>query len=129
MKGATREWVRKAENDFRGARGLARKEPPLHDLVCFHCQQCAEKYLKALLEELGIPIAKTHELEKLLTALQPHRRALTPLKRGLSFLTRFAVEIRYPGENAGRRQAEAALRWADRVRTAVRPILGLPLRP
>ena len=43
-----------AEADLRGARNLAQAKPPLHDLVCFHCQQCAEKYLKALLEELGI---------------------------------------------------------------------------
>ncbi len=128
MKRATREWVKKAEADYRGARSLARKKAPLHDLVCFHCQQCAEKYLKALLEELGIAVAKTHELNKLLTALRPHHSALTPLKRGLDFLTRFAVETRYPGEDASKRQAEAALRWAERVRTTARALLGIRTR-
>jgi hypothetical protein len=44
---------------------------------------------------------------------------------GAGFLTQFAVDIRYPGENASKRQAEAALRWADKVRTAARVILGL----
>jgi len=47
----------------------------------------------------------------------------------LEFLTRFAVETRYPGDDASKRQAEAALRWAERVRTAVRTILKLPLHP
>jgi len=70
MKRPTREWVKKAEADFRGARSLARQTPSLHDLVCFHSQQCAEKYLKALLEELGIAIAKSYDLEKLLAVLQ-----------------------------------------------------------
>jgi HEPN domain-containing protein len=98
--------------------------------VCFHCQQCAEKYLKALLEELGIAVSKTHELAKLLTPLRPHHPALSPLRRGLVFLTRFAVDTRYPGARAGRRQEEAALRWVERVRTAARALLGLrPPRP
>jgi HEPN domain-containing protein len=122
--------VRKAEADWRGARSLARKTPPLHDLVCFHCQQCAEKYLKALLEELRIAVAKTHELEQLLTVVQPHHPTLRSLQRGLAFLTRFAVETRYPGDTATKRQATSALRWAERVRAAARALLGIrPRRP
>jgi HEPN domain-containing protein len=102
MERITREWVRKAEADFRGAAGLARQRPPLHDLVCFHCEPCAEKYLKALLEELGVAVAKTHDLEKLLTVLQIHHAGLGPLRRGVRFLTEFAVDTRYPGNSASR---------------------------
>lgn len=40
--------------------------PPRHDAVCFHCQQSAEKYLKALLQDAGIKVAKTHNLVALL---------------------------------------------------------------
>ncbi len=127
MKPATRAWVRKAEADFRGAKRLAEKEPPLHDLVCFHCQQCAEKYLKALLEELGIAVMKTHDLDKLLILLQFRHPKLRLLKRGLLFLTDFAVDTRYPGDNASKRQATFALRWAGKVRTAARTLLGLPV--
>jgi HEPN domain-containing protein len=39
---------------------------PLYDLATFCCQQCSEKYLKALIEETGGVIPKTHSLEKLL---------------------------------------------------------------
>jgi HEPN domain-containing protein len=49
----TARWVRKAEADVRGARKLAQDKVALHDLVCFHCQQAAEKYLKAFLQEHG----------------------------------------------------------------------------
>ena len=52
MKKLTREWIRKAEADHHAAVKLHRGSDPLHDIVCFHCQQCAEKYLKAL-DELG----------------------------------------------------------------------------
>jgi hypothetical protein len=41
------------------------------------------------------------------------------------FLTQFAVEFRYPGKNATKRQALAALRWAERIRQECRTILGI----
>ena len=119
------EWVDKAEADFRGAKSLARSRPPLHDLVCFHCQQCAEKDLKAHLEELGIAVAKTHELDRLLAVLLPFHPNLRSLKRGLDFLTDFAVDTRYPGNRANKREAASALRWAGRVRSECRGLLGL----
>ena len=53
MKRATREWVRKAEADYRLAEAISRGDESFHDQLCFHCQQAAEKYLKALLEEHG----------------------------------------------------------------------------
>jgi HEPN domain-containing protein len=97
----------------------------LHDQLCFHCQQAAEKYLKALVEEIGLSVKKTHELEDLLDQLLPHHRSLRSLRRGLAFLSQFAVEVRYPGDNASKRQAVSALRWAGKVRHACRPLLGL----
>ena len=48
------EWADKAEADYKAAVALnRRRKEPLPDIVCYHCQQSAEKYLKALLEELG----------------------------------------------------------------------------
>jgi HEPN domain-containing protein len=125
MKKATREWVRKAEADYQLAILIARKGDPFHDQRCFHCQQSAEKYLKALLEELDRAVRKSHELERLLTVLQPHYPLLRLQRRGLAFLSNFAIGVRYPGDNATKRQADAALRWAGHVREACRTLLGL----
>jgi HEPN domain-containing protein len=86
--------------------------------------------LKALLEERGHAIPKTHNLDDLFSLLHLHYAVLRPLRRGLIFLTDFAVDIRYPGDAASKRQALAALRWAERVRTACRALLGIrPRRP
>jgi hypothetical protein len=41
-------------------------------------------------------------------------------------LSDFAVDPRYPGDNPTKRKAAAALRWADRVRTAARSLLNIP---
>lgn len=129
MRKLTKEWVAKAEGDFVVANELRRVQPPVYDARCFHCQQAAEKYLKAILVELGAVVPRTHNLDDLLALLLPHYPTLRAFRRGLIFLTDFAVETRYPGENATKRQAEAAVRWATRLRAAVRPLLGLGLTP
>ncbi len=94
------------------------------DIWAFVAVECAEKYLKALLEELGLPVPKVHELDALLTMLLPHHSMLKSLRRGLLFLTDFAVDTRYPGNRATKRQAKAAVRWAEKVRNACRTLLG-----
>src|ERR1700682_5121453 len=97
MKRMTAPWVRKAEADVRGAKRLASARPSLNDLVCFHCQQAAEKYLKAILQEFGLRVPKIHDLEELLESLLPLDPTLAPLRRGLVSLSRYAVDFRYPG--------------------------------
>jgi HEPN domain-containing protein len=94
--------------------------------VGFHCQQAAEKYLKAFLQELGDPVPRTHDLEDLLDLLLPHDATLVPLRRGVASLTKYAVEYRYPGMRATTRQMQSAVRIAERVRSELRARLGLP---
>jgi HEPN domain-containing protein len=91
-------------------------------------ERLPEKYLKALLEELSLAIPKTHDLDDLLTLLLPHHSSLRSLRRGLIFLTDFAVDNRYPGYNASKREAVSSLRWADRIRTAIRVLLDIRSR-
>src|SRR5690242_20497042 len=117
MKRHTAQWVRKAGEDIEAARSLATLAKPPRDAACFHCQQAAEKYLKALLQELGVAVPRTHDLEDLLDLLLPHDATLKPLRRNLAVLTRFAVEYGYPGPRAKTREMRSALRNAESVRT------------
>ncbi len=127
MKAATRDWVQKAEHDFLAAVDLGRRrKKPLHDMVCFHCQQAAEKYLKARLEEAAIHFPKTHDLESLLhllTPLEPLWTALLPATRRLK---PFGVLIRYPGNDATKAQAKQALLDCKVIRAEARLSLRLP---
>jgi HEPN domain-containing protein len=60
------EWIRKAEEDYTVATTLARKrKQPTPSAVCFHCQQCAEKYLKAFLVQNAIVFRRIHDLLEL----------------------------------------------------------------
>ncbi len=124
MKKETRAWVRKAESDWKVAgREAAAADRDVRDVVAFHCQQCAEKYLKALLEEHGAAIPKIHHLHQLLSLLLPFEPSLRGLKSRLVILSRYAVDYRYPGFSTSTREMRAALRHAERVRSKVRTIL------
>jgi HEPN domain-containing protein len=60
MRELTKEWIQKTENDFSVASCEMRvRKNPNYDAICFHCQQCSEKYLKAILQENRIPFGKT----------------------------------------------------------------------
>ena len=68
--GEVAEWVYKAEGDYETARLLVnRKSKGAPDNVCFHSQQCAEKYLKGYLTLLRVEFAKTHDLVHLLDVI------------------------------------------------------------
>ena len=70
MKPITAEWIAKAEGDFATLeRESFVQENPNYDGICFHAQQCAEKYLKARLCEAGITVRKIHDLTALLDTI------------------------------------------------------------
>src|SRR5665213_29606 len=93
MRRPTAAWVRKAEDDLGSAIQLASQKPLYKDQVCFHCQQAAEKYLKALLQELAVVVPRSHDLDMLLQLLLSHDPTLHSLRRGLRTLTQYAVEF------------------------------------
>lgn len=126
MNPLTAEWVQKAEADYLGAVYLRRhRKIPLPDLVCFHCQQSAEKYLKAFLQEAGATFPKTHNLLDLLQLLMRVNPSLKKLQADLLVLEDYAVKFRYPGISSTLKQAAEAMRALASVRKIVRRTLGL----
>ena len=109
MKAATREWVDRAEADYAAAL-ISRRSRKKHarDLVCFHLQQCIEKYLKARLQEAGVAVPRTHDLERLLDLALPHEPLWSAVRPAMAALTDQAVESRYPGHTVTPRGANAA---------------------
>jgi HEPN domain-containing protein len=126
MKPLTREWVAKADGDYATARReLRARTQPNYDAACFHAQQCAEKYLKALLLENGFAVARSHNLEALARPLLPAYPRLKDVSAGLRTLTAFAVETRYPGKSANRQIAREAVDASTRVRVLIRKSLRI----
>lgn len=122
----TLEWVAKAEEDaFVSERESRVRKQPSPGAVCYHAQQCVEKYLKAILQEQGQPIPKIHDLASLSELCQFGPLTLPVERDGLVSLTRFATHFRYPGEAATREDAKLAIALMRRYRAALRDFLGL----
>jgi HEPN domain-containing protein len=127
MKETVREWIAKAEADLATAgRELRVEETANFDAVCFHAQQCIEKLMKGLLIHLGVVPPKTHDLAYLDQLLTPVCTRWSWPVEELRFLSRAAVDFRYPGEAADREEAEQAFALASRMRDALLPLFGEP---
>ncbi len=125
MNPLTLEWIEKAEGDFATAsREMRVRKLPNYDAVCFHAQQTAEKYLKAVLQENRRPIPKTHSLVELLALIIEFEPVYLMLQPDLNLLEGYAVQYRYPGQAAEKPDARAALLAARRVRGFIRTKLG-----
>jgi HEPN domain-containing protein len=126
MKKATRAWVRKAEGDLTSAEALLSKRVRgVNDSICYHAQQCVEKYMKALLQEREVRFERTHNLLSLLDQVLPFLPEWELLRPDLRELTEYAVAFRYPGRSADRRLAKRAVRQCQAMRDTVRLQLRL----
>jgi HEPN domain-containing protein len=124
-------WVEKAESDFRNAEYVMtmRKDCPF-DTVCYHCQQCMEKYLKAVLifEEVEFP--RTHDLVVLFN-LSLILKSLGINIQDLQPLNRYSIEARYPGdwEHVEEAEAKSALERVSAPRSVIRSFLLPQISP
>ena len=118
-------WVRKAENDYSNAANTVQMGTDCpFDTICFHAQQCAEKYLKALLIMHLVHFPKIHDLEEL-AKLLPEGLDIGADIDQLRILSNSGVAGRYPdtGEEPGRPEAEKALSIAVKIRERIRRLL------
>jgi HEPN domain-containing protein len=121
-----REWIEKADADLEVARRLATDAADnlrIREIVGFHCQQAAEKYLKALLTRRQIEFPKTHDLQ---TLLQVAGDPVAGILGGATWLTPFGVAVRYPGDTAEMLPGDEgkAIQIASQVRQVVLEILA-----
>jgi len=117
--------VQKAEEDLVLAEhGLALRENCPYDLICYHAQQCAEKYLKALLAWQALRVPRTHDLRFLVRQMPADLKLDIELDHVIT-LNRYSIETRYPEswDDIERPEAERAIALARTVRDAVRPTL------
>lgn len=122
-----KRWAAKADNDLRNAEHtLLLEEDCPFDTICFHAQQCVEKYLKALLIFSGVDPPWAHDV-RLLTGKLPAELTSRFDWGRLLILNRYSVEARYPGdwEPILREDAREAVELARQVRDMVRALLLL----
>lgn len=107
-----RGWLEKAQLDLRCADADLAAVPPIVEDALFHCQQAAEKAMKAFLVAQDIPFKKTHDLDEIASACEAKDAALFPILDPARELSVFAWTFRYPGDMAAPSLAEARSRLA-----------------
>lgn len=116
-------WMAKASQDRRSAVLVLADDPPLLEPAADHCQQAAEKLLKALLAAAGTNIPKTHDLRRLSKLAASLFPALAPGMSAVSDLTPWGTATRYPEleEEMGLHAVDirAALLALDRLHEAI----------
>jgi HEPN domain-containing protein len=122
----TRSWVEKAEEDARVARVLMESDlRGFASTIAFHCQQAAEKYLKACLVSGRIEFPKTHDFGQLITLGFGLSTSFEQMRRPTDRLQPYAVEARYPYIVPNEAEVKQALADMEGVRKFCRSFLGI----
>ena len=119
------KWVEKADADLKAAETLFEHEGGLWAIVAFHCQQSAEKNIKAVLTSLQIEFGKTHDISVLLDSLGSGKSDLETALRSAEGLTVYGVQARYPGDgpDVDDEEAKRAVELAQMVARLVKDTL------
>ena len=119
-----KEWTKKAEEDCLAVEELYKiSVRRFAAIICFHAQQCAEKYLKALFISHNIEPPRTHSLETLLDLIVDNVPELEHCRDMLTGLTPYSVEYRYPGVAATPDDAEYCVETVRELRKAFNSII------
>lgn len=126
-----RERLDRAAEDLGAARSLtARHKHPYPRTAVYHCQQAAEKALKALLAWHDEPIIKTHDLLVLLKGREGHEPTFVVWGAAADVLTPYAIKFRYPGEpEPDRAEVRQAIRMAVGIYADVLTLLPAETHP
>jgi len=119
---STKKWILKAENDLKIAKDEITMENPATDAICFHAQQCAEKYLKAYLIFNNKEVRKTHDIAELISLCSEIDPEFSKINQiDVVSLTDYAVEIRYAEDFyfPSVEEAKYAIELAEKVKNFV----------
>lgn len=128
-KEVAKGWIKKAESDIENLTIMMESGKAL-DTACFHAQQAAEKYLKAFLCFNGIIPPRTHDIEELLDLCAKIDKRFSDLVEETTFLTDYAVELRYDFEFWPEKEdVEAAFEATNKIKRLVLSILPEEIHP
>lgn len=117
-----REWVSKADEDFRFALVNLEEGKPFFAQICFHFHQATEKFLKAYIIAHGLEFRKIHDLSVLLKICESDDSSFKDLRIDVEFLNIYYIDTRYPVHwptHYSREESERARTSAQNIRSLV----------
>ena len=119
MDQETMQWIKLAEMDYGVAEHLYQTYyPKPYDIICYHCQQSAEKAIKSVIVAGGAKggMPKLHDLSFLLNQIKNTVRIEEKYYDYADALTPYGVSIRYPNELfLEEKHAKEALRMSKEI--------------
>ena len=112
-----KDWMEKAQRDVKSAK-ILKEHDCGSDVVAFHCQQAAEKALKAYLIVNGEGIVSGHSLIYLCKLSEKHDAKFKKFIKDCGFLNQYYIETRYPADNpliVSEYEAEECIKIAEEV--------------
>jgi len=89
-----KDWYRSGDEDIISAKILLKESGP-NRIICFHCQQAAEKYLKGFLLLYKGEYPKSHDLLEITTLCQEIKPDFASIKELGAILNPYYMESRY----------------------------------
>ena len=115
------EWFEFADMDLASAEFLCGMRPQPLEIICYHCQQSAEKYLKGYLIYKGVlEPPKIHNLDDLCELCSDFDVHFQEIKVACNILTAYGIQPRYPNEmEIVGSDMQEALEYAHQIRDVV----------
>lgn len=111
-----KEWLRFASNDISCAKHSLSMRPVPLEIICYLCEQAAEKALKGYLVYQNVEPPKTHILKLLCKMCTDIDKSFEEITVQCGNLTLYAVQPRYPFEiEITENDMRKAILDADRV--------------
>jgi len=117
-----RAWFKKAENDLINAENTIKMDVPPTDTICFHAQQCAEKYIKGFLTFYELDFPKTHSLEDLVSLCKNIAPKIESELDDIEILSSYGVSVRYPDDlyyDIPEEDAQEAIDLAKKIKRVI----------
>jgi len=90
------EWIMIADEDLYSAKILSEQIRKPYEIICYHCAQSVEKYLKGYLAYIDVTAPKTHNLSLLLDLCIENNNDFENIRTECGILNKFTNDIRYP---------------------------------
>ncbi len=114
------EWFEIAEMDISSAKYLINMRPVPVEIICYHCQQSSEKYLKGFLALNEHEVLRTHDLILLRLLCHGYDGEFELIEEECLRLTDYAVNIRYPYPmDLNESDMKLALKDAEKVKSFI----------
>jgi HEPN domain-containing protein len=125
-----KQWFSKADDDLKSAEYLATMHYPRPEgIICFHCQQSAEKYLKGFLFQKNVGFPNIHDLMRILELCESIDVQFSTILPKCNTLNRYSVVPRYPDDlEITPEDTNTAIDYAKVIRDFVRELKPTTIR-